>query len=46
MSQVVQRRLNKRRLFLALLAFIGLIVVIILVVCFIKSSIKKNSIIN
>ena len=44
MSQVVQRKLNKKRLFLTLFAFIGLIIVIILVVCFIKSSIKKSSI--
>lgn len=44
MSQVVQRRLNKKKLILAVGALVGIIVIIILIVSGIKSSIKKNSI--
>ncbi len=44
MSQVVQRRLNKKRLFLVIGAFIGLIIIMLLIVHFIKEGIKKNSI--
>ena len=44
MSQVIQRKLNKKRVVLTAAAFIALIVVIIIVISFIKSTIKKNSI--
>ena len=44
MSQVVQRKLNKKKIILVGAALVALIVLIILIVSLIKSSIKKNSI--
>ena len=44
MSQVVQRRLNKKKLFLAAAVLIALIIIIILIVHSVKEGIKKNSI--
>ena len=44
MAQIVQRRLNKKRVFLALSAPILLVVIIVFAVSLVKNNIKKNSI--
>ena len=41
---MVQRRLNKKRLALAIASLIGFIIIIVLIISFISNIIKKNSI--